>query len=114
MEDHPELGRDMKRGLEDCQYAVDVATNRADGFSFGSSRYRCGVSHQSICPTSLHASIEEIRPVSKPLQVVVNLVWPLSSGLDCVAVQRGVIAVESQRGQGATFTVTFPLDAPPP
>jgi two-component system OmpR family response regulator len=31
VEDHPELGPDLKRGLEECRYAVDLANNGNDG-----------------------------------------------------------------------------------
>jgi DNA-binding response OmpR family regulator len=36
VEDHPELGTDLKAGLEECRYAVDLATNGEDGLSLGS------------------------------------------------------------------------------
>jgi DNA-binding response OmpR family regulator len=35
VEDHPELGPDLKAGLEECQYAVDLATNGEDGLAMG-------------------------------------------------------------------------------
>jgi DNA-binding response OmpR family regulator len=36
VEDHPELGADLKAGLEECHYAVDLATNGEDGLELGS------------------------------------------------------------------------------
>ncbi|HLG79163.1 MAG TPA: response regulator transcription factor [Ktedonobacteraceae bacterium] len=36
VEDHPELGPDLKAGLEDCQYAVDLATNGEDALALAS------------------------------------------------------------------------------
>lgn len=35
VEDHPELGPDLKAGLEESQYAVDLATNGEDGLAMG-------------------------------------------------------------------------------
>jgi two-component system, OmpR family, response regulator MprA len=35
VEDHPELGPDLKVGLQECQYAVDLATNGEDGLAMG-------------------------------------------------------------------------------
>jgi DNA-binding response OmpR family regulator len=34
-EDHPLLGTDLKKGLERCHYAVDLATNGNDAFELG-------------------------------------------------------------------------------
>lgn len=36
IEDHPELGPDLKAGLEECQYAVDLVANGEDGLALGS------------------------------------------------------------------------------
>ena len=33
VEDHPELGPDLKKGLEHCHYAVDLATNGEDALA---------------------------------------------------------------------------------
>ena len=33
VEDHPELGPDLKKGLEQCHYAVDLATNGEDALA---------------------------------------------------------------------------------
>jgi DNA-binding response OmpR family regulator len=35
VEDHPGLGPDIKKGLEDCLYAVDLTTNGADAVELG-------------------------------------------------------------------------------
>jgi DNA-binding response OmpR family regulator len=35
VEDHPGLGPDVKKGLEDCLYAVDLVTNGADALALG-------------------------------------------------------------------------------
>lgn len=35
VEDHPELGPGLKAGLEECHYAVDLATNGEDGLALG-------------------------------------------------------------------------------
>lgn len=35
IEDHPELGPDLKAGLEECAYAVDLATTGEDGLALG-------------------------------------------------------------------------------
>ena len=36
VEDHPELGPDLKAGLEECHYAVDLVTSGEDGLALGS------------------------------------------------------------------------------
>jgi len=36
VEDHPALGPDVKAGLEQCHYAVDLVTNGEDGLALGS------------------------------------------------------------------------------
>ena len=36
VEDHPDLGPDLKAGLEECHYAVDLAANGEDGLALGS------------------------------------------------------------------------------
>jgi DNA-binding response OmpR family regulator len=36
IEDHPELGPDLKRGLEECAYAVDLATTGEDALALAS------------------------------------------------------------------------------
>jgi DNA-binding response OmpR family regulator len=36
VEDHPELGADLKTGLEECQYAVDLVTNGEDALALTS------------------------------------------------------------------------------
>jgi DNA-binding response OmpR family regulator len=36
VEDHPALGPDLKAGLEQCHYAVDLVTNGEDGLALGS------------------------------------------------------------------------------
>lgn len=35
VEDHPELGPDLKAGLEECHYAVDLVANGEDGLALG-------------------------------------------------------------------------------
>ncbi|HET8841750.1 MAG TPA: response regulator transcription factor [Ktedonobacteraceae bacterium] len=35
VEDHPDLGADLKKGLEECYYAVDLAVNGEDGLALG-------------------------------------------------------------------------------
>ena len=35
VEDHPELGPDLKKGLEQCHYAVDLATTGEDALALG-------------------------------------------------------------------------------
>src|SRR5258708_38660057 len=35
VEDHPALGPDLKAGLEQCHYAVDLVTNGEDGLALG-------------------------------------------------------------------------------
>lgn len=35
VEDHPELGPDLKAGLEECHYAVDLVTSGEDGLALG-------------------------------------------------------------------------------
>src|SRR5258708_5762300 len=35
VEDHPELGPDLKKGLEHCHYAVDLVTNGEDALALG-------------------------------------------------------------------------------
>ena len=35
VEDHPDLGKDVKKGLEQCHYAVDLVTDGEDGLLLG-------------------------------------------------------------------------------
>lgn len=35
VEDHPALGKDVKKGLEQCHYAVDLVTDGADALALG-------------------------------------------------------------------------------
>ncbi len=37
VEDHPELGPDLKKGLEHCHYAVDLVTNGEDALALGTT-----------------------------------------------------------------------------
>lgn len=37
VEDHPELGPDLKKGLEHCHYAVDLVTNAEDALALGTT-----------------------------------------------------------------------------
>ena len=36
VEDHPELGPDIKAGLQECSYAVDLVTNGEDAIALAS------------------------------------------------------------------------------